>query len=110
MSDYEAHIGKIRKIQPLENESFEDQCKRLYYEKGGKSEDYYEGLLFDEYYNDVFHINGVLYEIFEREEKDPYEYYCHMTDLGDGTYSFNTMFYNGGTCLSEMIEEALEKL
>jgi uncharacterized protein with von Willebrand factor type A (vWA) domain len=28
----------------------------------------------------------------------------------DGTVSFTMRFYNGGTCLSECIEEGLEKL
>lgn len=34
MSDYESHIGKVKKVEPLANESFEETCKRLWVENG----------------------------------------------------------------------------
>jgi hypothetical protein len=110
MSDYEAHTGKIRKLEPLEGETYEQQCKRLYFEKGGKGE-YYEGALFDEFYDDFIRVNkNVLYEVFDHEEKDYDDMFCDLTDNGDGTYSFTTRFYNGGTCMSEMVEHELKKI
>lgn len=36
--------------------------------------------------------------------------FCDIENLGNGLYSFHTMYYNGGTCMSEMISSELDKL
>lgn len=111
MSDYESHEGKIRKVIPREGENFQELCKRISLEKGAKEEDYYVGYLFDELYDIYVRGNDeTLYEVFDHSKRDPSASYCDFIDNGDGTFSFSTMFYNGGTCLSEMLGKKLKKL
>jgi len=109
MSDYETHVGKVRKIKTVMGESFEDKCKMLYFNSGGKGE-YYDGILFDEFYNKFIRIGEEIYKIYDNEEKECFDSFCELSENGDGTYSFSTMFYNGGTCLSEMLAEEIKKI
>jgi hypothetical protein len=52
--------------------------------------------------------NGV-FEILSKEEFDVENSYCDLTYNLDGTISFHTRYHNGGTCMSEMLEDALEQ-
>ena len=42
---------------------------------------------------------------YDLEDSD----YCDIEDLGNGEFSFITSFYNGGTYLTEMLQEELSK-
>jgi len=116
MSDYESHTGKIRLLQPNENETFEEQCKRLWVEESKLDEEfddseYTEGALFDDYYKRFLKINGKVWEIFDHKEMgDEDDMFCKLHDNKDGTFSFHTRFYNGGTYLGEMLSDEIEKL
>ena len=110
MSDYESHIGKIRKVIPNANETFEELSKRLSLENGCEEDLYYEGYLFDEFYDKFIKVDKTIFEIFDHKEKDYDDCSCEITDNNNGTFSFSTRFYNGGTCLSEMIGDELKKL
>jgi hypothetical protein len=35
------------------------------------------------------------------------DYFVSLTQVDEDTYDFATMFYNGGTCLSEVLSEEL---
>ena len=119
MSDYESHSGKLRIVEAKENENFEQLCKRLWIEESQKDdefeekfveENYEEGSLFEDY-KKYFDVNGKVWEVVEHKELgDEDDMFCKIHDNKDGTLSFHTRFYNGGTCLSEMGIEALEKL
>jgi len=109
MSDYESYKGTIKKIEREEGESLADQCKRICISRKGDKLEYYEGLLFDEFYDDYLKINGELWEVVSKKAKDPDDSYCDIESNEDGTFSFNTRFYNGGTCLTEMIEDAIKE-
>ena len=114
MSDYESHTGKLRKVQPQENETFEQLCKRLWIAEAQKGdeyteEDYSEGSLFSDFSEKFLNQNDeFVWEIFDHEELgDEDDMFCKIHDNKDGTYSFHTRFYNGGTYLSQMIEDEL---
>lgn len=111
MSDYESHSGKIRKVQPQDNELFEDTCKRLWLENGKSEEDYCEGELFNEFYKKYINVNDEsIWEIFEHQDLGEEEdMFCRLHDNKDGTFSFHTRYYNGGTCMTEMIADSLEE-
>ena len=116
MSDYESHTGKLRKVEPKENETFEQLCKRLWIEESQKGdeyteEDYKEGSLFGDYYEKYINDNDEsVLEIFDHEKEDDSDgTVCKIFKNTDGTYSFYTHFYNGGTDLSEMIQDGLKK-
>jgi hypothetical protein len=43
-------------------------------------------------------------------EEEASDYVSHINKAADGSYNFVMMFYNGGTCLSEMIGDELKHL
>jgi hypothetical protein len=46
----------------------------------------------------------------EHKELDGEDDINNLTENEDGTISFVTRFYNGGTCLTEMLEDGLKEL
>ena len=54
-------------------------------------------------------MDGEIWEAIEHQELEDDDIY-QLTPNSDGTISFTMRFYNGGTCLSECIEEGLEQL
>lgn len=112
MSDYESHSGKLRRVPMKENETLEQLKKRIWAERGHSEEDYFdEDDFLDEYYNVFIEVNGILWELFDHKKKDdPYDSYCNLHDNGDGTFSFDTRYYNGGTCMREMIEVGFKEI
>lgn len=110
MSDYESHSGKLKIVEPKENETIEQLCKRLWIEQGNKEDDYEEDALFNDY-EKYLSTDGKVWEIVEHIKMgDEDDMFCRLHDNKDGTFSFHTRFYNGGTCMSEMVTEALEEL
>jgi hypothetical protein len=133
MSDYEKHIGKLKKVDLSEyNNStekfFEEQYRKLFPDLEEceiqsaytLAEDYkyrrnrgpWEYLFFDNCYDfdmeDKFYVvNGNIYETIEDKEVDEASFF---KDNGDGTYDYFMEFYNGGCCLGECLEYELEKL
>ena len=134
MSNYEKHIGKLKKVDLSEYDNsiekfFEEQYRKLFTDLSEReikeayqyAENYryrrnrgpWEYLFFDNCYdfdmNDKFYVvNGNIYETIEDKEVD--DDASFLKDNGDGTYDYFMEFYNGGTCLGECIEYELEKL
>lgn len=120
MSDYETIKGKIRKID-LQGLSVEECAKRIVKEKGLESEVgqgpyFYEtNLEFLKWYDDweegqYVSIDDELYLIYDTCDLGSSTDFINMTSIGDDTYEFLTSFYNGGTCLGEMIEDEIKRL
>jgi hypothetical protein len=112
MSQTETHFGKLRKIKleiPLE-EWFKEKCIEKGIDKIPSYNDSWEETFRDNYYNEYFIIDGQVWESFEHIKSDGYEDIDVMIPNDDGTITFVQQFYNGGTCLSECIEEGLKKL
>ena len=134
MSDYEKHIGKLKKIDLSEYDGstekfFEEQYRKLFTKNLGeeKIKDLYswsentvcrrdrgiwEYLFFDTCYdfdmeNKFYVVNGAVYENIEDREPDDL---CFLKDNGDGTFDYAIEFYNGVFCLGECIEHELKKL
>jgi hypothetical protein len=114
MSHTETHIGKLRKIDIPTGYSKEDWCREKCQDNGIPTipEHYdnweetlkYHLNLFEVY----FFVNEEIWEIFDHIELDEDKDINKLEKNGDGTISFVLQFYNGGTCLSECIEEELE--
>ena len=76
----------------------------------------------DKYYKDVEEIdeyeledNGYviidgncIYKV-ELEDFDAYDDFIEITQVQDGVYEFITQFYNGSTCLKEMLQEGFDQ-
>ena len=134
MSDYEKHIGKLKKVDLSKYDNntekfFEEQYRKLFTKNLGeeKIKDLYswsentvcrrdrgiwEYLFFDTCYdfdmeNKFYVVNGAVYENIEDREVDDL---CFLKDNGDGTFNYTIEFYNGSTWLGECIEHELKKL
>lgn len=101
MSEDNRFKGKLKQLHQQENESFDDLCKRI---SNGEDD------FFNDNYEKYVLINDKLFEIVECEELDAYDNFCYLYSNEDNTISFLTQYYNGGTCLSEMLESELKKL
>lgn len=122
MSYQEIHYGKLKKIETLPLQELEAWVKTKpnleiedFEEKLEDEADHFEILDKTKKYKEAFYIKyiwnkGVIYEMIEhsgsRESDDLYL----TTENSDGIISFTYSFYNGGTCLSELLEEGLNEI
>ena len=111
MSDYEAHYGKIKKVET--ELSCEDYAKQEFIRLTGKDTipsycDNFIEALRDES-EEFYFVNSKIYRI-ENNELDGDSDIFHYKELEDTTIKYNLRFYNGGTCLSEQIEEILNRV
>jgi len=118
MSQKEFHTGKLYpvKIESSLEETCRSIAKRFDVELG---EDWQEDFMnrFDEYSNkrnsqkEEYFIHGEnLYRVIDHVESDGDDYFMKLSRNSDGSVQFIGQFYNGGTCFSEMLEEALDDL
>jgi hypothetical protein len=118
MSRTEFHTGKLYPINF--GKDLEGYCRRIAKENDIElndfdwKEDFRDK--FDEYerkkgkVKDEYFIQGEnLYRVIDHVESDNEEYFMKLTNNDDGSISFMGQFYNGGTCFSEMLEEALDE-
>lgn len=122
MSYTELHTGKLKpiklniSIEEFKNwlkekegfvvddfeEKLEDEC--TFFEIIDKSKKYKDSMYIKFIYN-----KGTLYEMVEHSGEQDAEFLHLTTRNEDNTINFTYLFYNGGTCFSEMLEEGLEK-
>lgn len=123
MSYTELHTGKLKPIikdlsiedfiiwleskEGFEVEDFEEmpEDEYEYFEVRDKSKKYKESLYIKFIYN-----KGTLYEMTEHSGEQEVDFLHLTTKNEDDTISFTYLFYNGGTCFSEMLEEGLDKI
>ena len=111
MSDYEAHYGKIKKVET--DLSYEEFAKQEFIKLTGKDNipkgynNFIEALR--DYDSEYFFINSNIYKIENMEldsDSDVFQY----KELEDNSIEYNLRFYNGGTCLSEQIQKIINKV
>lgn len=111
MSQTEFHSGKIKKVETDDVESFcKEKCNQVgITELSSYNDSWLAQLRWDNKINDQYIVlHGDLYMILEHYENDDPEYFCNVTNNDDGTINFITSFYNGGTCLEEMLEDEIK--
>ena len=59
------------------------------------------------YENNIYYVNEVLYEA-QIEEMDDHGFIDKQQNE-DGSITITTLFYNGGTCIGEIIEDVLRE-
>jgi hypothetical protein len=118
MSRTEFHTGKLYpvKIETSLEETCRSIAKRFDIELGEDWQEVFRDS-FDEYTNkkrsqpEEYFIHGEkLYRVIDHVESEDSEYFMNVTRNADGSLQFMGQFYNGGTCFSEMLEEALDEL
>ena len=118
MSRTEFHTGRLYPVKIEKN--LEETCRaiatRHNIELGEDwQEDFRENFNEYEYKRErvpeEYFIHGEkLYRVIDHEESDSEEYFMKLSRNENGSLSFIGQFYNGGTCFSEMLEEALDDL
>lgn len=111
MSYTETHVGKLRKIDTGTNleQWYESKCKESGINEIKSYNDTWEDEFRDKFSEKYFITNDEIWEVFDHTESND-EFMYTMIPQPDGTIVFAMLFDNGGTCLSEMIEEGLSKL
>lgn len=112
MSEQETLKGTVRLIDRKFGESDKDYFERATegtwhkytYEPSNIQEAIYDNDLSDKF---VCVGKKFIFEITELEDIS-FDCFCNITPYGD-KFSFTTSFYNGGTCLSEMLQDELIK-
>ena len=106
--------GKLKLIEKVDNETLEEQCKRLIashnFTKSNASYYSWEEMLCDELYDKYVVCNNRVYEILEKQYINYYDDISIAYENEDGTISYEVKYYNGGCCFSEAIEYALDEL
>ena len=116
MSEYEHKRGRIVLVEKEKTETTEDFFKRVLADKFDDEEwedadgNIYEFLSMSDLGEEFFYAKEKLYKAFDVEDVDPYDDLQILKEDPRGGYWFEMKYYNGGTCLSEMVEESLEKL
>lgn len=112
MSEQRTYIGKLWELD-LDDKTPEEYAKQ-YMHDIGKTElpSYYDNWV--EYlltYNDYKFImlKGKLYNLSIENELDESDF-CVIHKETDGFYSFATSFYDGGTCLEEVLTYEFENV
>ncbi len=109
MSDMEYHTGSFKEIC-VEQTTFESKIRHaldvLKISLGKYGEVDMEG----EYVasENLLYTNGSLYHVNDTEYEDASDMNS-AKKLEDGTYVYTTIFYNGGCCLSEALEDVIKK-
>ena len=110
MSCYETHRGVLKKV---DTDNIRQYLFSLTNNKTAFDEDYdidefiYNNSLESKY---IVLKNG-LYEWLEHECKyDEEDDFCDLKENQDKTISIHAQFYNGGTCLNEVLNDELDKL
>lgn len=111
MSDMVHYKGKIALIGKLQNETLEEQCKRILIDEHGITEipeycDSWEETMRDEMYGVYVIVDNNIYKILSKSAVDV-EYHAVAFDNEDGTISYDVSYYDGGCSFDEVIEDAL---
>jgi hypothetical protein len=112
MSEFEKHIGRIRKVD-LGFQQPDEWAKKECEKRGITLSDYdsYVRALVNYYYPPQFvEIKGELYEIVKRSMIDYDDSFCVIISKNEQESVFITEFDNGGTSLIEMLEEPKERI
>ena len=112
MSCTETHFGKLKEVI-LDNQTRDEWCKEKCLAEGvieilSYCNDW--AGTFANSFSTHFLIKDKIYEIIEHEEISEDDGDFKAWKNSDGTISFATQFYNGGTCLEEMLQDGLDDL
>lgn len=113
MSDYEHQRGRMIKVVAEDGITLHQHCLNILKDNNLEYNGFHDNpaqMLADEFYNEYLYLQGELYKILEINDEDPYDSFAHITSGDNGELLFNSRYYNGGTCLSEMLDDALNRL
>lgn len=111
MSEQQTQRGKFKKID-LQGKTIEKWCEEQCIDQGKTKkweDETWKEFFFDMYWDKYFIINGEIYQILKVEDVDNC-YYVQIDKQDDDTYQFYATYYDGGTCLTECLEDGLSNI
>lgn len=110
MSEQQTKRGKFKEID-LQGKTIEEYCKEYCISRGEEKDDdeTWREFFFDMYWEDFFVVNDRLFQLIAVEKLDSVNY-TKIDKEDNGVYSFYSTFYNGGTYLTECLENKLEEM
>lgn len=111
MSQTEAHIGKLKKVEGAA--ATEEWFKLKCIEQGQTELPSYQNwkeLFLDINHYKYFVVGEEVWEAVEHKELDCDDDINYFVKNEDETITFVAQFYNGGTCLEEVLEDEVGKL
>ena len=109
MSQQELHVGTLTEVKLKEGQTTIDLMKEImdeHNEKYGEDSSLETNFL-EACIESYCLFENKIYKVVDTEFNDDI---CLATKNDNGTISFVLGFYNGGTCFSEMLDEALKLL
>lgn len=125
MSYTELQSGKFKVIGKMSLEEVDNYCKNIVEQRFPEkyeeiiqkgfpcwSNGWFEVLNDTLPYNKEMFIysNETLCNVFNIKNHEDDGYFCNISKINDDEYEFITQYYNGGTCLSEILDEEISKL
>lgn len=112
MSKYVGYTGTLKFMKKLNNETLEEQCKRIVNDltDGEIDMSYYDTFkdaLFDEFYNKYYVHENDLYAV-EREEYDGQDIF--KGERKNKNINFHVQYYNGGCSFSEALDKVMSDI
>lgn len=118
MSYTEMHTGTLKKVS--DNFTTDELVKFLEDSKEFYVDDLEEKIEDNYHYYEVFNKetknlvfilhNNILHQVLSHYKTDEADYLQDVKLDNHGNINFNLIFYNGGVCFSEMLEDGLNKL
>ena len=110
MSDVQTHIGKVKKLN-LNGKTVEEFCKEYCEKENISYNDYFFEYFKEHLFEKYIVTENSIFEIIKDERQKDYCNISYISEKNDNDeYEFVMQFYDGGTCLSEMLEHALKNI
>lgn len=110
MSEQQIQRGKFKKVD-LQGNTIEEWCEQQCVNLGitnKRHDETWKWFFFDLYCDRFFIVNDELYEIIEVEDLEID--YVQVDKQDNDIYSFYATYYDGGTCLTECLEDGLKEI
>ena len=120
MSEMEFHSGKAKRFPRIDGESNAAYAERFANDTGLTFSQPKEEIL-----SEIFEeldlggpwrrqtalvVNDEIWQLIDHKQQDEPPEVMEFSLLPDGSYSFAYYFYNGGTCLPEVLESSIDKI
>ena len=120
MSEVELHTGILKEVN-TRGLTVEEWIKRwvnnyldnndeVYYSRHRNDPDFdYKSAFYDlTYYNPYIITRDKIFKVYDHLQES--DFICSINKNANGDYSYTTQFYNGGTCLTEVLENGLKNI
>lgn len=113
MSEVVRYKGKLKLVEKLNNETLEQQCKRILEENDKDIAldfyDSYEEMFYDEFYKEYVIVENNIYHV--ESIKNVYDNDIFLVhENNDGTFDYDVCYYNGACNFDEAIGSAFEEM